>query len=541
VQNIAESLCQMRRHDIIFSIMVISVSFSSVSGDTDEVKDTCFVCANNTYCSGRNITDCPMHSQSNEGSTDVTDCVCKPGYFGSNGDECMECTTDYVCIGGNSHVECPYGSESPPGSNSTLACVCQAGMVAGVSGCVQCATGFFCDKGQETKCPGNSFSPPGSTNISACVCLAGYISRDGYLTDQNKVCTSCAPGTYSASPGSRACTRCPSDTYSTSIAATSTDTCKSCPYNTYSDFGTSNVSDCTCPPGYYRHLKSGCVGCAAGTYKDQLGNMSCTYCGIDEYSNKTRATSADTCIACPANTGAAAGSNNITLCTCSVGYTKNNEMRCIACGRGTYKNVSGDSSCILCDPDTYSTKVAATSADTCNVCMRETVSERGSTSESDCKCPAGYIGNFNDGCRPLRPSSVAKMVFTIVLDMTIAEFTLNKQQELIGMLASFFQIEISAISITGISIPAFDHPTRFRRLLSDNTEAEVTMDVREDESEDAQENIDNGSMNSHLRSNGYYAQNATSPSVSYVDIPKRRLSVNENRLISMMKNCPCAH
>ena len=77
------------------------------------------------------------------------------------------------------------------------------------------------------------------------------------------------------------------------------------------------------------------------------------------------------CEACPANSIAPKGSDELTDCMCDAGYTGSDGGTCTACIAGKYKISSGDESadCEDCACGKYSTVPAATAMDTCVDCV----------------------------------------------------------------------------------------------------------------------------------------------------------------------------
>ena len=80
-----------------------------------------------------------------------------------------------------------------------------------------------------------------------------------------------------------------------------------------------------CPAGKYEHVMGStvCKQCVAGTYTINPGSDACIDCESGKYSTTVGATS-DVCQACPANSIAPQGSNELTDCICDAGYTGSN-------------------------------------------------------------------------------------------------------------------------------------------------------------------------------------------------------------------------
>ena len=76
----------------------------------------------------------------------------------------------------------------------------------------------------------------------------------------------------------------------------------------------SDRSQCLCAAGTYVE-DAACVPCAAGHYKNNVGNVPCSPCAAGTWSNTTGAAGEETCHACvPGSTTEAAGSGHEDLC-----------------------------------------------------------------------------------------------------------------------------------------------------------------------------------------------------------------------------------
>ncbi len=82
----------------------------------------------------------------------------------------------------------------------------------------------------------------------------------------------------------------------------------------------------------FTNIPTPCTACVAGTYKTTTGSVVCTICGAGTYSATAAATSAATCLACPANSNSPAGSTSATSCTCNVGFALSNGVCVCALG-----------------------------------------------------------------------------------------------------------------------------------------------------------------------------------------------------------------
>jgi hypothetical protein len=90
----------------------------------------CGLCPANFYCEGENVSHCPSYSNSSAGSDEATDCTCIPGFYGLNGATCTQCPANSFCVGGQpTHQTCDSvhpNMASPPGE-----CVREGGFSQG--------------------------------------------------------------------------------------------------------------------------------------------------------------------------------------------------------------------------------------------------------------------------------------------------------------------------------------------------------------------------------------------------------------------------
>lgn len=221
-----------------------------------ERRSACLPCDEGYYATSSEMSQCdqcPPHSFSGEGSDNIDDCKCDPGYTGSDGGPCNECNPGKykeasgsascdLCGAGKYSSEskatsesvctpCFDNSTSVPGSTSNTACLCIAGMYRSGDECVDCPSDHFCGTGTialgaDTECPLFSTSPSGSTIDTQCLCNAGYY-RSGV-----DVCTICPPDHFCGKG---------------SLAPLSEH---ECPEHSKSPEGSVDEDACTCDPGY---------------------------------------------------------------------------------------------------------------------------------------------------------------------------------------------------------------------------------------------------------------------------------------------------
>jgi len=225
-------------------------------------------------------------------------------------------------------------------------------------------------------------------------------------------CAACLPGSYKATESTQACILCAKNKYNSEPAAIE---CSECPPKTTSNEGSSNATDCLCPPGYFG--RAPCDACEPGTFKAFNGSAPCLICSPGKFSSLAAANSSDycqdceantypidnrsRCVNCPANSVALAGSSLVLDCKCNVGYTGPDGEPCRACASGTYKVVNGSQPCEQCgggkysSPTTSLTSCAACEANTfssannsrCVPCPPHSISASGSASVStECRC-----------------------------------------------------------------------------------------------------------------------------------------------------------
>ena len=312
--------------------------------------------------------------------TSLTNFVCAPG-FSNNGTACVTCPAGWTCSNtsnSSTNVGCPIGTSCEQWSSNATSCTnCLAGTYNSIVGgvCLTCPTNnascstsnFVCKPGFSNTgtacapCPAG-FACSGTVNTP---CAVGTFSLTGQTT-----CTNCLAGTYTNLTGKSNCITCPPNsvcaTGGTSATATGLTSLVCMPG--FSNTGTACVS---CPNGF------GCSGtvntpCAAGTYS-QGGLVTCSNCGTGTY---TPLTGQSNCITCPSNitsctttsyTCATGFSNTGSNCQgCPAGYscsgTQNTpcaagtyslagQTTCTPCGAGTYTNLTGQSNCITCPPN----------------------------------------------------------------------------------------------------------------------------------------------------------------------------------------------
>ena len=197
----------------------------------------------------------------------------------------------------------------------------------------------------------------------------------GYIVGGDGACHACEAGLY-RSPSMSACSLCPSSTYAGNEPASFS--CTPCPMKSTSPAGSINSSQCSCVPGYYKiNRNSQCVACAAGKYNSQAG-----------------ATSESACLNCTEHSASdEQASVSVAQCVCDKGYIGNGTVGCVACSRGSYKDVNGSAACTLCAAGKFSETLAARAEAACLNCNTGSYSLPGSGNSTQCVCNrCGEIG-----------------------------------------------------------------------------------------------------------------------------------------------------
>ena len=180
---------------------------------------------------------CPSDLGSPAGSSLLSDCVCKYGFYENSESSCTQCeygkysdqlaASECNTCGSNKYASdnrtkcqpCPEYSFSESGGASINDCTCKAGYASSTTAyCEICGIGKYSfltqDSGVECHfCRNNSNSPAGSSSVDDCRCIPGWTRGGGGVDcaacDQGKykpgfnddACIKCAPGTYLDSEG----------------------------------------------------------------------------------------------------------------------------------------------------------------------------------------------------------------------------------------------------------------------------------------------------------------------------------------------------
>jgi len=173
-------------------------------------------------------------------------------------------------------------------------------------------------------------------------------------------------------------------------------------------------SVCPCEEGSTSNGQK-CVSCTEGKFKDSVGRGPCTDC--------------------PDNSTSPPGASDARDCVCNIGFTAGPEnVTCLPCEHGTYKNTIGSNECTRCRAhnqnmlnemtmdDDCKCRVGFTGPDggpctkcpagtykdhsgssACKLCPANSSSVPGSYSAEHCLCESGYTLNGNSGCTMCLP------------------------------------------------------------------------------------------------------------------------------------------
>jgi hypothetical protein len=174
--------------------------------------------------------------------------------------------------------------------------------------------------------------------------------------------------------------------------------------------------------------------CAAGTYNELSGQMSCNACGPGTFSTASGAVLSGTCALCiPGTYGAGLASTACNACelgkyfsssggttTFTIVYGQGSAAvvpgpsPCIACLGGTYARTTAASTCVQCAGGTYASSAGLTACAACDIgtytnatglasCLpcpaNSNTSGTNSTRRGDCVCLAGYVGNLSNSAQ----------------------------------------------------------------------------------------------------------------------------------------------
>jgi hypothetical protein len=219
----------------------------------------------------------------------------------------------------------------------------------------------------------------GLTSVAQCACRPGYERVGGV----NGICTACTLGGYKADAGDGACAACPA--FSTTLQPASANASACVCWPGYERVGagtcqltpcaagsahllTPGAASCQCAPGF-GFVANVCAACGDGLFKDHIGNVPCSACGLNTISLTPRA--------------------NRTACACAAGFEPGLQDgpdvlggSCVAECEAGYEGARG--LCTLCSTG----KFKPSKGQVCSACPgARSASPRGNTAQAKCSCP----------------------------------------------------------------------------------------------------------------------------------------------------------
>ena len=319
------------------------------------------VAAAGYYLPGNVLEQCPADSNSFDGATAITDCACNAGFSGPNGGPCvaceagtyLECSSVTECASVTTCSSCPSlmttavqnlditseaqcyaeylassGSKNWDGCRGDASIGCNEG--SAWNGPTQPYKSYGCHKTLwQGKYEWNFNHHVGGTDTSKqvyCTLDCPFVEQTGSTTPDDCTCEAgshdpvCA-GAEDCVPTS--CENCPVNTYKPFIG---TDACTGCLGGRLSPAGSTDQSECVCPPGETLESDT-CTPCARGKYKTGAGDGPCTDCSATSFTVTT-------------------GQTAQTACQCNAGYYQSVAPdTCLECQTGKYKTSLGDQIC----------------------------------------------------------------------------------------------------------------------------------------------------------------------------------------------------
>ena len=336
-----------------------------------ETRQTrCLPCTSGTYAGDEGLTKCDdctpgTYSQllGSIGPTVCTDCAmgryqiaygqgfclqCQPGRFSNvtGAQLCEQCALGSA-ISDVEAVQCDLCSAGSYSSREGAMVCTECGVgyysaATGSSSCAACGAGKYQDVSGGAVCKSCSAGYY-QTEAAQSYCLACPLGK--YGTGDGITCTECPTGRFSNRMGASECEECPSGSYQNEIGQAS---CMLCSPGTYTDVA--EATQCTdCPIGKSQPFAGGegCLPCEEGTYSLDVGQSRCLSCAPGTFNNATESTSCSTCVA-----GKYQAVQGQTVCNdCPAGrYAPANAVECTVCENGMANELTGQATCVLCDP-----------------------------------------------------------------------------------------------------------------------------------------------------------------------------------------------
>lgn len=370
--------------------------------------DTCALCAAGRFCPDESTaTSCPAHKTSPPGASSVLACTCKPGWHGAAGaGACSYCPVDHYCPGGAALQVCPHNASTLTrlGQTNVTACVCGPGFYESLDGtCKVCPVGSYCSRDKVVQCPANSTSVAKADTVDDCLCFEGF-KRVGDACEQCAADVLCRGGFAAPEPcaagalvHAQTCvcaagSFCPATADGGCLAPVACDACPAdhwcadndrhgCPDGMQASVGSDALADCTCLAGTY-HVGDACAECPADSYCLDGARFACAafdpHLGSDATGNARR-----------------------ELCACDYGYFR----------------LSHTDACKACPRNFYCPHEAAYVLPNVVACgPNEHTRDERSSAESECICDAGFALT-EDGdaaaCAPCEPGQRCQNGFVV--------------------------------------------------------------------------------------------------------------------------------
>ena len=339
---------------------------------------------------------CPPSSYSSVASTELLQCRCLEGFTGPDGGPCNACSIGKykMNIGPSECIACPSSSTTALVGSTT--CLCSPGYARRSSdgSCIACAPGKYksaiSNDAACSQCPASSDSPPAASDVSLCVCSPEFY---GILRKPSDACSQCPSNSDRSStkvrtggiydcrcirgfygPAGEPCSQCQENTYSDNTGMLN---CTDCPLNAVSPAGSTTKSNCTCTSGYIERADGNCDACPAGKY-----------------------VTSNACTDCPQNSNSPPASDAAHHCLCAEGFYRASQgetvdfvadFGCKQCPSNAKTLGAGSihiSQC-FCDVNFFEIRADADSLQ-CGRCPRNSLSDAGSQSVTDCTCGPGF-------------------------------------------------------------------------------------------------------------------------------------------------------
>lgn len=253
--------------------------------------------------------------------------------------------------------------------------------------CIACTSGYYLDHESITcrHCPANmsTFTNTNATRATDCMCEAG-------LFNSTEACVPCSLGTFKTLLANTTCTQCMPN-------ANTTNT------------GNVDPAQCLCNPGFTvtsaKSPSESCISCSPGSFKDWLGDETCTACPANSYCPRKSITPTP----CPANSISSSLAGSVYDCTCMPGFhhhfthSEPPSLVCVPCETGTYTEAYNTTTCDKCHSNSFFNRTGASSITDCVQCPENSVSEPGSSNITQCFCVLGYAGMPGDACVACAP------------------------------------------------------------------------------------------------------------------------------------------